>query len=696
MHAQRKWHKTKIVATAIVPLLALSQSQGMESTSTSFEQCTPDQTSYKGQFVYRDGLIRRHLDEINMIFKRCGFLNKDGTADLYKIPTLDDKEQRDSIRMTLEKAYLAHLLRVEDHSNLRLLKRSLKNWQGISSIFNPENRDRLEVLFSELLILLGEISEHKNNKKMIRYLNQGDLHWLLSLDERAESEETKDIPKSYGMLISDLQQCFIGDYIKSLPLYKHSVMAQKKHLSIFKKFSKSWRNENLENLEDLFMELVQLKCSLNSVGNAEERRSFGDGMYSWVEGLFTETSEPKPLYCENVRRIKGHIENLQAYILHKMRMGTELIPICEQLQKYGPQYVLRELVGESKEIWILSLDGGGVRGKIAAEILRDLSRQLKEREIDLPLSEQFHFLGGTSVGGLIVLALSSRNEFGKPAFSEEEIADLLEHEQASRIFPPMDQKDKVMGQANSYAYPPEHLEKFLLANFGYGMLLNLGKPTMIMAHNNRTQEPLMLRSYDPKAVETSLMASGRATSAAPTYFPAATLCYDGNLEECVDGGIAVNNPAAECLREVIEILGKRDGPMPRINLLSIGTGKESYEYPHGSFKTGLPGALSNFSEGAMKKMVKEAHKNVLIQLQNLVRKNVEVSYYRINPFLESPIELDNSSPENLSLLSQLVADGVFPNPGYASLVEHFAGDRDKNRNQYIRISGRGDKYRPII
>lgn len=213
MHTQRKWQKTKIIATVMVSFLSLSKIQGAETIDAQ-EQYEQDLTSYKGHFVYRDGLIRRHLDEIYMIFKRCEFLKDDGTADLYRIPYLDDKEQRDSIRMTLGKAYMAHLLTEKDRLNLIDLKIGLKRWKGTSSIFNSENQDRLAVLFSELLVLLEEVVKHEANKKIIRYLNAGDLHWLLSLDERAKSEETNDIPKSYKILKKDLHQSFTDGYLK--------------------------------------------------------------------------------------------------------------------------------------------------------------------------------------------------------------------------------------------------------------------------------------------------------------------------------------------------------------------------------------------------------------------------------------------------------------------------------------------------
>lgn len=706
MSKRNRTSKNRIIVAAVAQLMVSNQVNGMEapelslplfwqvieheeSSEDSQEKITIDGKGY----VYRDGEIRRHLDEIMMIFKRCGFLRKDGTADLFKISFLDKQELRNSIRMTLEKAYMAHLLNAEDLSNLQNLYKGLKSWDDFKTTFDSESQRRLKDNFSKLEILLEKVERHNNDQMVKRYLTHGDIHWLSSWKEKGKSDIVNGIPQSFKLLAQDLSQSFGTEYIKILPIYKHSILAQRYHTSIFEKCSTQWNNSLLK---DLFMELVQLKCSLNSKGNAEERRTFGDAVSGWFGSWFTESSQQNPLYCEDVRRIKGHIENLQAYILNHMVLEMDLNVLSEHLSyRYSPNYLFRDILTERKEIWILSLDGGGVRGKIATEILRNISRQLKERGIETPLSEIFHFLGGTSVGGLIVLALGLQNETGKPALNEEEIADLLEHEQASRIFPPTSQIKKMGGGGNSHAYSPKHLQRLLLATYGYGMLSGVGKPLMVMAHNNRTQKPTRFTNYDPKAKEISLWGSGMATSAACPYYPSTTACYNGTLEEFSDGGFTTNNPAADCLEEVINILRNRQAPIPRINLISIGTGKVTYNYPHGSFKTGLAGAVTNFSEGAMMKSVKDSHKKVLLHLQNLVKEGVDVSYYRINPHLKKVSELDNSACENLAFLAKTVKKTVFPSPEYTIMIDHLAGNGEMSRNKYIGISRVEGKYRTI-
>lgn len=190
-----------------------------------------------------------------------------------------------------------------------------------------------------------------------------------------------------------------------------------------------------------------------------------------------------------------------------------------------------------------------------------------------------------------------------------------------------------------------------------------------------------------------LVAAGRATSAAPTYYPAATIFYDGNLTECVDGGVTINNPANECLEEIQTILKRHGKSVPRINVISIGTGKVTYNYLHGSNATGITAAIGNMSEGGIAINVKLSHKLVLKSMENLMLRGTDVSYYRLNPHLTEPIELDDSSPENIERLEKVVQKLISESVGYQHLIEHMCGDTDITRNQYIGIKGTEDVFK---
>ncbi len=60
-----------------------------------------------------------------------------------------------------------------------------------------------------------------------------------------------------------------------------------------------------------------------------------------------------------------------------------------------------------KDIYILSMDGGGIRGVIPVMVLQELERILADSGTPRPVSSCFDLVAGTSTGGLIALALAA-------------------------------------------------------------------------------------------------------------------------------------------------------------------------------------------------------------------------------------------------------------------------------------------------
>lgn len=64
-------------------------------------------------------------------------------------------------------------------------------------------------------------------------------------------------------------------------------------------------------------------------------------------------------------------------------------------------------VRRTKEVFILSIDGGGIRGIIPVMVLQELERALERTRIKSSLCDLFDLFAGTSTGGLISLALAA-------------------------------------------------------------------------------------------------------------------------------------------------------------------------------------------------------------------------------------------------------------------------------------------------
>src|SRR5215472_3575182 len=103
--------------------------------------------------------------------------------------------------------------------------------------------------------------------------------------------------------------------------------------------------------------------------------------------------------------------------------------------------------------YILSIDGGGIRGIIPASTLVAL-----EEQIGKPAREVFDFVAGTSTGALISAALAA----GVPA---KHILEIYTN-RANEIFPPPKFVADAKRFIEGYSYDPANIKKILDSEFG--------------------------------------------------------------------------------------------------------------------------------------------------------------------------------------------------------------------------------------
>jgi patatin-like phospholipase/acyl hydrolase len=77
-----------------------------------------------------------------------------------------------------------------------------------------------------------------------------------------------------------------------------------------------------------------------------------------------------------------------------------------------------------KKRFILSIDGGGVRGLIPLRILESLESRLVHRGVTQPMHELFDLMAGTSTGGLIAAGLSAPRPGGNKGEAAATISEL--------------------------------------------------------------------------------------------------------------------------------------------------------------------------------------------------------------------------------------------------------------------------------
>lgn len=267
-------------------------------------------------------------------------------------------------------------------------------------------------------------------------------------------------------------------------------------------------------------------------------------------------------------------------------LNSSINPSISNFLELNPAFLKKRRITENSTINVLSIDGGGIRGIIPAILIENIESRvnaiLQREELigeqeTLVTADIFDLIAGTSVGGMIALALATPNDQGQPPPAHnisERFTDL-----AYEIFPRQSAWYKNLTFIPSLfwtsKYPRGPIEEKLRDWFNDGILNSLVVPTVVPSVELSRSAPNTLKvfkSYSPhERFRTRDVA--RATSAAPSYFPMHTMREIQNEGEniephnynLVDGGLALNDPS---LLAYTEALGYRRP----IILVSIGTG----------------------------------------------------------------------------------------------------------------------------
>ncbi|XP_015920066.1 calcium-independent phospholipase A2-gamma [Parasteatoda tepidariorum] len=285
-------------------------------------------------------------------------------------------------------------------------------------------------------------------------------------------------------------------------------------------------------------------------------------------------------------------------------------------------------------IRILSIDGGGTRGILAIEILRQLEAKTNKKIYQL-----FDYFCGVSSGAILGLLLGGLR------------LSLDECESLYRTL-----SDKVFSQSTfwgtsrlmwSHAYYDTTMwVDVLKKTFGERLLIDTVKEpdspklAVVSAIMNLPHlQPFVFRNYDlPPGVQSyhrgscryRMWESVRASGAAPGYFE--EYCLDEFLHQ--DGGVMINNPTALAIHEARLLW-----PSEYIQcVMSLGTGRY------------IPAVSPNFTSTSLKtkvlKIIDSATDTeaVHVALNDLLLPN---TYFRMNPYLTEFFTLDENRTDKL-------------------------------------------------
>lgn len=316
---------------------------------------------------------------------------------------------------------------------------------------------------------------------------------------------------------------------------------------------------------------------------------------------------------------------------------------------------------------ILSIDGGGIRGIVAARMLEIVEQQLKQ-----PLRDYFDLITGTSTGALIAASLM----MGR---SPSQLVQLY-LERGEEIFP-----------YRSW-FSPQRLP--LLVKYGLsapkfsddGLIqvvrsLDLDRRVADVSPDPNQSTKLMLISYDTVRrlpvffkswrheewyADVPLWRACVCSAAAPTYFPAQRLVVQIENEDrefsMIDGGVGANNPVACAVAEAIRLLRSRpvgeqkatssmDQIVDQIKVLSLGTGELERGIPWREVRGWGPIQWAPRIVDVIMDAPADIHRYIAEQIVTKAHTTQEQDYLRLQPELAQKFgAIDNANPAYLNQL----------------------------------------------
>lgn len=330
--------------------------------------------------------------------------------------------------------------------------------------------------------------------------------------------------------------------------------------------------------------------------------------------------------------------------------------------------------------FILSIDGGGIRGIIPAAILVDLAARLK----GLPLHQAFDMIVGTSTGGIIAAGLTCPHpdDKKKAACTPADLLKLYVDEGADIFKKPLGAAILNPFGINDPRYKPDVLENRLQETLGKATLDQGLSKVVITAYDIENRAALFMSNADAENSKFRFWEAARATSAAPTYFPPALIERIGETDRqkrhvaLIDGGVFANDPILAAYVEA----RKQAWPDDELVFLSLGTGQQNRAVPYQEAKEwGIVGwmqvshhtpLISILMQGQASTASYQANKllnppGTKLKFSTVVTKQnaATLNYFRLDQQLtnEQSDALDDTEDKNIEQLQKIAAQIIKDN-----------------------------------
>ena len=317
--------------------------------------------------------------------------------------------------------------------------------------------------------------------------------------------------------------------------------------------------------------------------------------------------------------------------------------------------------------WILSLDGGGVRGLMVATFLIEL-----EREIGRPLATCFALIAGTSSGAVLTGSLALGPD-GTPLVPLEKLTHFFNLDAPAIFRAPRVRFLKTWRWLSGPLYSTDKLASALQKQLGDIKLSELRNDILLTSYDMRRGEPVLFQSWlagkgrghamrtankgtlefcptrDGAGVQDFNLAQAIVASAAvPTFFAPIKVPrnQDGEHYALIDGFVFALNPVIPAYFAA----RRRFGFDYRFRILSIGTGKNERQYEFGDLArrgalSWLRPILEAFPDGSV---------DASVTYMNWLTEIIDLEHTRINMTIDQTADknapnsaFDDASPDNL-------------------------------------------------
>ena len=387
---------------------------------------------------------------------------------------------------------------------------------------------------------------------------------------------------------------------------------------------------------------------------------------------YLETSKPGTLErhpkCNAfaIRSAKKSEKNREFWINHIELAYKNHFGYASAIFKNCPNCTFRAPIFEPRAfkklkrdyVFVLSIDGGGVKGLIPARILQHI-----ERETGTPITDIFDVYVGTSTGGIICLLLTAPNHQGRPQYNINEIVEMYKTLskkvfKQSSFFSFRRWRSK-LGLTSSYSVKPyEQLLKKYVSN---RLMRQAIRPVLVTSIDIKNKTPVYFSSlpnFQTLPFAAFMWEAARATSAAPLYFKPLNIVYKQYSYLLADGGVGINNPSLLGV-----LMAKKMFPEKKIVMLSLSTQTESK--PQGFVHKGPLGGGALSYKGL--RNIRNILDNLMIipsaTSHETVKAMVEADgglYFRIVPDAKENITMDDTSDRTIRKMEE-ISDNIIEN-----------------------------------